>query len=132
MRFREGLCRGQDYFSIDAYSSGSAEASEVASLYHRALVPKLRGPNKWERGGQGLWFVPGLYSSCAGPVLPAPRYPFGNQSLNRSEPTCKGGALHKSPPDVVAKIKAFWTLANDPAYAIVSVQLLPTVFAITD
>jgi hypothetical protein len=122
VRFREGLCRGLDYFSIDSYDSGAAEAKEVAGLYKRSLVPKLRGPNKWERGGQGLWFVPGLYATCSGPVVPIPRYPFGNQSLNRSEPTCKGGGLGKSPADVLAKMEAFWKFALDPSYAIVGIN----------
>lgn len=122
VRFREGLCRGLDYFSIDSYDTGAAEANEVAGLYKRALVPKLRGPNKWERRGQGLWFVPGLYATCTGPVLPVPRYPFGNQSLNRTEPTCKGAKLSKSPADVLAKMEAFWKYAQDPAYAIVGIN----------
>ena len=113
VRFRLGLCQGLDYFSIDSYDTGAAEAAEVSALYKRALVPKLRGPNKWERRGQGLWFVPGLYASCAGAVVPAPRYPFGNQSLNRTEPTCKGGRLSKTPADIMAKMKAFWGLAQD-------------------
>eukprot|EP01052_Picozoa_sp_SAG31_P009369 SAG31_NODE_490_length_14932_cov_9.350300_6_plen_778_part_00 len=107
-RFREGLCKGLDYFSIDSYDAGASEANEVAALYKRDLVPKLRAPNKWERRGQGLWFVPGLYAACSGPVVPTPRYPFGNQSLNRSEPTCKGGRLRKTPSDLMAKMAAFW------------------------
>ncbi len=112
-RFSEGLCKGLDYFSIDSYDTGAAEANEVAGLYKRALVPKLRGPNKWEPRGQGLWFVPGLYAPCTGPVVPTPRYPFGNQSLNRSEPTCKGGRLSKTPSDIMAKMKAFWKYAKE-------------------
>lgn len=112
-RFREGLCKGLDYFSIDSYDTGAAEANEVAGLYKRALVPKLRGPNKWESRGQGLWFVPGIYAPCAGPVVPTPRYPFGNESLNRSEPTCKGGRLSKTPSDLMAKMEAFWKYAKE-------------------
>ena len=110
--FREGLCRGLDYFSIDSYDTGAAEANEVVGLYERALIPKLRGPNKWEARGQGLWFVPGLYAPCTGPVVPTPRYPLGNQSLNRSEPTCKGGRLSKTPSDILAKMEAFWKYAK--------------------
>ena len=45
--------------------------------------------------------------------MPAPRYTFGNQSLNRTEPTCKGGRLSKTPADIMAKMKAFWGLAQD-------------------
>ena len=121
-RFREGLCEGLDYFSIDSYATGAAEAEEVGGLYKRALVPKLRGPNKWEPRGQGLWFVPGLYTTCAGPVLPIPRYPYGNLTLNRSEPTCKGGHLAKTPADIMAKMQAFWKMAKDPALPIVGVN----------
>ena len=45
-----------------ADNDGAAEASGVHSLY-KELYPKLRGPNRWEPRGQGLFFVPGLYVS---------------------------------------------------------------------
>jgi hypothetical protein len=122
VRFKEGLCRGLDYFSIDSYATGAAEANEVAGMYTRELVPKLRGPNKWEPHGQGLWFVPGLYASCDGPDPTRHRYPYGNQTLNRTEPTCKGGVVKTSPPDVVEKMETFWKFAKDPDLRIMGVN----------
>ena len=108
-RLYVGLCKGLDYFSIDSYQDGAGEASAVLELYERSLFPKLRGPNPWEPRGQGLWFVPGLYFTCAGPSIPG---------KNGTHSPCKGGSLKKTPASIMAKMSEYWKLAQSSPHIV--------------
>ena len=53
------LCRGLDYVSIDSYNDDPATEVENAARAYSGIT--LNAPNKYERKGQGLFLVPGIF-----------------------------------------------------------------------
>ena len=53
------LCQGLDYVSIDSYNDDPATEVENAARAYSGIT--LNAPNKYERKGQGLFLVPGIF-----------------------------------------------------------------------